>query len=78
MLAVLGIQHDHNEPLSCHADLAMMALREGVHQIQDQFTLERATPGEQMRRKAIHAPLDILLDETDPLMRLAMMKSPSA
>ena len=66
MLAVLGIQRDHNDDLS--------ALREGVYQSQDQFTLERRTPGEQMRHKAIHAAVDILLDEDDPLMRLAMTK----
>ena len=39
-----------------------------------EFTFETGTPGERMRRKAIHAALDILLDEDDRFLSLAMTK----
>ena len=64
--------HGGNEGAACQIDLAMTELREGVHRINAMFTLERGTPGEDMRRKAIHAAVDVLLDEDDPLMSLAL------
>ena len=57
--------HRTNEGAACQIDLAMTELREGVHRLNAMFTLERGA-GEDMRRKAIHAALDILLDEDDP------------
>ena len=64
-------RHNEHEGIAGFVDLAMTELREGVHRINAMFTLEPG-PGEEFRRKAIHAALDILLDEEDPLMRLAM------
>ena len=50
----------------------MTVLREPVQQIAAQFTFETGTPGELMRRKSIHTTPEILLDDNDPHLLLAM------
>ena len=78
VLAGFGLDHSKSDGgVADYIDLALTDMREGVHRRQARFTLERGTHGEKMRRQALHAALDILLDEDDPLMRLAMMKAPS-
>ena len=59
--------------IACFVDLAMTTLREPIQTLAREFTFEPGSPAEEMKSKAVHAAVSILLEENDPLLSLAMV-----